>query len=120
MTPSITKKEQMECFLSLPYKEDYIIYGVEYNGKKVGAVGLKNIKDNSAEYWGYIGEKEYWGKKIGSKMMDAIVNIAKNNGITQVYLRVKKENTRAINLYLNKGFENKEVKDEEIIMNKLV
>lgn len=116
MTPDITRKEQLNWFSTLKNKSDYIIFGIKYNGKKIGAAGLKNITENSAEYWGYIGEKKYWGRKIGDIVIDNIIEIAKNYEIKKLWLKVKKDNERATRLYKSKGFKEKSIDKDIIIM----
>ncbi len=103
-TPDFTQDEQKKWFLSLKHKSDYFIKGVKYNETIIGVVGLKNITRISGEYWGYIGEKEYWGKGIGKKMILYIINIAKEKKLKTVYLKVIPSNKRAINLYEKTGF----------------
>lgn len=68
-TPSFSKDVQEQWFLSLSEKEDYYIRGILADGILIGACGLKHITNVDGEYWGYIGEKEYWGKGIGKQMM---------------------------------------------------
>ena len=104
MTPDFTKQLQNEFYLSLEERVDYKIFGVKIDSKPAGACGLKNITKDEAEYWGYIGEKHYWGKGYGVQIMDEMINVAKKAGISNVYLKVSKTNVRATNLYLKYGF----------------
>lgn len=105
MTPKITREMQKEWFDKLNDLDDYEIFGVQYDEKKIGAVGLKNIKyNNSAEYWGYIGNKEYWGHGIGSILIQEMEKRAREIGIKQIYLKVINFNLRAIKLYRSHGF----------------
>ncbi len=104
MTPDITREGQHEWFDSLPSKADYKIWGVECDGVPVGVCGLKHITTCDGEYWGYIGEKEYWGRGVGCSMMDFIESYARSLGLKSVYLNVRKDNPRAIALYLKRGF----------------
>ncbi len=103
-TPSFTQQQQQEWFLSLKLKSDYFIRGIKYNKKMIGVVGLKNITKTLGEYWGYIGEKEYWGKGIGKEMISYIINIAKEKDLKIIYLKVNSSNKRAIRLYEKEGF----------------
>lgn len=112
MTPAFSKQEQMEWFSSLSLKEDYLIFGIEFDGQPVGAFGIKNITEDSGEYWGYIGAKRFWGRGIGKWMVYQTIEYAKNLGLRRLWLKVLDENTRAINLYLGCGFEFRESKDE--------
>lgn len=58
-------EQRLSWFESLPQRNDYLIWGVQYEGKPIGACGLKHITAHDAEYWGYIGEKSLWGKGLG-------------------------------------------------------
>ena len=49
--------------------------------------------------------KDHWGLGIGSLMLDALLDWAKQSGIvTKINLRVRTDNERAIRLYTSKGF----------------
>lgn len=104
MTPDFSKNDQMAFFKSLPSKKDYWIKGIMEDGIPIGAMGLKHITQQQAEYWGYIGDKNYWGKGIGSFMMEEAINKAAALGLKQIYLHVDKQNARAKQLYVKKGF----------------
>lgn len=104
LTPDFTREAQEIFFHSLPQKAGYWIKGIEEKGVPVGAMGLKNITTEDAEYWGYIGEKEYWGKGIGSFLIREAIAQATKLGLKQLYLHVSRHNTRAINLYSKMGF----------------
>lgn len=97
-------EERLQWFNSLMSRSDYLIWGVEYNGTPVGVCGLKKIDGKTAEYWGYIGEKSYWGKGIGKMMMAIILDISKELKLSSIWLRVRKYNHRAIGLYKSIGF----------------
>ncbi len=87
-----------------PIHKDYIIKGIELNGKPIGACGLKKIKNEEAEYWGYIGEKDCWGKGYGKAIIDFMIEIGKQKSLTSLYLNVIKANIRALGLYSKMGF----------------
>lgn len=118
MTSPFTKKEQMDFFSSLAGRNDYIIRGVEYLSQPIGAVGIKNIKSAKGEYWGYIGEKQYWGKKLGGEMIRLISDIARENDIEYLYLYVHEMNLRAFRLYQKQGFVTKVSENSLILMEK--
>jgi RimJ/RimL family protein N-acetyltransferase len=49
--------------------------------------------------------KPYWGQGIGSAMLEALIDWARDSGIvTTINLRVRTDNARAIALYERKGF----------------
>ena len=104
MTPDFTKKDQDFFFKSLAQKKDYWIKGITENNFPIGAMGLKHINTQTAEYWGYIGEKKYWGKGIGSFMIEQAINKARELNLDEIYLMVGKQNNKAKELYLKKGF----------------
>jgi RimJ/RimL family protein N-acetyltransferase len=99
-----TQQQQLDWFHSLPAKKNYLIYGVEFNGMKIGVVGLKNIDHISGEYWGYIGDKSFWGRGIGAQMVKYVADLARSKGLVKIYLFVNKDNHRAIRLYEKLGF----------------
>ncbi|EPJ8277656.1 GNAT family N-acetyltransferase, partial [Citrobacter freundii] len=76
MTPEFTKEEQLIFFRSLEKRKDYFIRGITYQNEKIGAVGIKNINQDKGEYWGYIGEKKYWGQGLGKEIMEKILSEA--------------------------------------------
>ena len=105
MTPDITREIQREWFSQLNSR-DYYVWGVACCGLPIGVVGLKHVDlaARQGEYFGYIGEKEYWGRGIGAKMIDFIRGQAKQRGLETLSLIVSHHNERAIRLYLRYGF----------------
>ena len=104
MTPEFTKEEQIKWYNSIKVKKDYLIWGITCDNIPVGVCGLKNIKKKEGEYWGYIGEKSYWGKGIGKMMMNMIIDKARELKLKKIYLKILLENYRAINLYRKFNF----------------
>jgi RimJ/RimL family protein N-acetyltransferase len=115
-TPDFDREGQRKWFESLGTKKDYLIYGVCYRSVPVGACGLKNITPSSAEYWGYIGKKEYWGCGIGKNIVESMVSVAKDNHIERVWLKVSNKNFRAVALYSKFGFSHEADEDGISIM----
>lgn len=103
-TPTFSRSEQLKWFHSLSLKTDYKIWGIDFNDIHIGVCGLKNITNTDCEYWGYIGEKKYWGKGIGSMVINELIDYARNNNIKSLWLTVIQENERAIKLYSKLGF----------------
>lgn len=104
-TPNFSKEEQVKWFLALPKKVDYYIKGIKYGDIPIGVCGLKHITDFDAEYWGYIGQKEYWGKGFGSIIMEYLESIGRNElKIASIYLFVIEDNKRALKLYLKNNY----------------
>jgi ribosomal-protein-alanine N-acetyltransferase len=46
-----------------------------------------------------------WGKGIGSALLGALLEAARNRGCAEVFLEVREDNPRARGLYLRRGFE---------------
>lgn len=119
-TPDFTKESQLNWFNSLQHKSDYLILGVKIDEVPVGVCGLKNINNDDGEYWGYIGEKTYWGKGIGFQMMKKIEEIAMSKGLNSIWLQVLEKNERAIRLYKSLSYKIVSSNNNLIIMRKLL
>lgn len=94
----VSKEQQEDWYKSLPNRTDYKIWGVSCNGVPVGSCGLKQIEGNHGAYWGYIGEKEYWGG-LGTQLVTLVENKARELNLKRIYLCVSHENHRARHLY---------------------
>jgi RimJ/RimL family protein N-acetyltransferase len=119
-TPSFTIEDQLRWYNGLVDKNNYHIWGIEIEHKKIGACGLKNITETDCEYWGYIGEKELWGNGIGTQMLHEMENRAKGLGLKSIWLKVIQNNQRAINLYKSMGYKQTDLKDKLILMQKVL
>ena len=49
--------------------------------------------------------KDYWGKGVGSGLMNLLLDFCRKNGATTIELEVRSDNERAIALYKKFGFE---------------
>ena len=47
----------------------------------------------------------YWGKGIGSALLEALLGAARDRGCTEMFLEVRVDNARAHGLYRRRGFE---------------
>ncbi len=104
MAPVTTREKQRKWFCSLSERRDYLLWGVQMDGRKIGVVGLKNIAKKEGEYWGYIGEQDLWGKGLGKELQQFIVSTASEMGLKKLFLIVGKKNVRAIKSYEKFGF----------------
>jgi RimJ/RimL family protein N-acetyltransferase len=93
---------------------------VACDGQKIGAAGLKKIKDRSAEYFVYIGDKDYWGKGLGGQIMSQVLDKALDLGLSHIYLNVVAENQRAIRSYEKAGFSRTGEKDGQVQMSRSI
>ena len=120
LTPDFTRESQAAFFELLPNKADYKVWGVNIHGTKAGVVGLKGISENDAEYFGYIGEKRFWGKGVGGEIIEFAIDKAKGLSLHSLFLRVWDENFRAIRLYERYGFERSDVENHIIWMRRYI
>jgi RimJ/RimL family protein N-acetyltransferase len=116
----VPKERQLEWFNGLKYRNDYLIWGVEIESVPIGACGLKNVTVDECEYWGYIGEKEYWGKGFGKEMMCLAEDKARTMRLSIIWLKVLKENIRAVTLYIKQGYSIESETDTLFIMKKRI
>lgn len=107
LSSGFTREDQARWFASLPEREDYFIKGVKYDGRWIGAFGLKNINYDKgcAEYFGYIAEKTYRGQGFGTIMLRSAIDYSRRKLLNLVYLRVRGNNIGAKRLYQKFGFE---------------
>jgi len=116
--PDFSRNFQHFWFKSLPERYGYLIWGVSYNGKRIGCCGLKNLSFCAAEFWGFIGEKSYWGMGVGKAMLKKCINIAIELKLSRIYLKVIPENKRALNLYSRLDFKIYDKDEDYIYMEK--
>lgn len=84
----------------------------------VGNVQLTNITENEAMLHLFIGEKQYWGKGVGTIATALLLEYAKTNlALKEIRLLVKKNNRPAIRIYQKAGFiVSHEVEDNNYLM----
>ena len=76
----------------------------------VGNIYLTDIKEGTAHFHIFIGDKSYWGKGVEKRASLLILEYAFNVlNIKEVLLRVRNVNTSAYNLYLRLGFKDVKV-----------
>lgn len=116
-TPTFTKEEQLEWYYNLKNKTDYRIWGAKVDNQSIGVFGLKKITKVEAEYWGYIGCKEYWGNGLGRSFIGLVLDYARSVlKLSCVYLNVGPDNARAIKAYRGIGFKIQEQQSDNIKM----
>lgn len=100
----LTYEQRLKWFDTIQLREDYKIWGLEYDDVPIGVCGLKNIIGLEGEYFGYIGERGYRGKGLGEAMMNQVFVKAREFGLSLIKLDVLHENIPAISLYSKMGF----------------
>ena len=82
---------------------------VALDGDKV--VGNAIVERNKVKRYNHRAEisitvlRDYWGRGIGSRLMEMMIDFAKSAKIESLYLEVRGDNERAISLYKKYGFE---------------
>ena len=105
-TPSFTEEDQAAWFQGLRMRNDYKVWGMQLRERKIGVVGLKNICKVSAEYFGYIGEKDLWGRGLGAEMLDYAETQGAALGISVILAKILADNSRAYRLHKSASFVN--------------
>ncbi|MCL4265275.1 MAG: GNAT family N-acetyltransferase [Anaerolineae bacterium] len=87
---------------------DLYRFVAEVDGRVVGMASLhqkQNPRERHAAGLGMMVHPDYWGRGIGSQLLDALVNLAGNwLQLTRVELEVNTDNLAAIRLYEKLGF----------------
>ncbi|MGM0603013.1 MAG: N-acetyltransferase family protein [Bacillota bacterium] len=96
-----------------------VIIGAELNNEIIGFISadrvpLKRIKHSVYIVAGVLNKEI--GKGIGTGLFKALIEWAKENGISRFELTVMKHNERAINLYKKIGFEIEGIKKNSLII----
>ena len=69
-----------------------------------------SLEANRVQRYSHVSElsitvlREYWGRGVGSHLMEMMINFAIENGIELLYLEARADNERAISLYKKFGF----------------
>jgi RimJ/RimL family protein N-acetyltransferase len=117
ITPDFSKDEQKKWFESIKNRKDYWITVGWHNGEPIVIGGLKNIGEKDAEIFGYIGNKEYWGKGVAVDVMNMIHEYARSLGLESIYSKMLKENRNSIRLHNRFGYKyEKDIEGERIMM----
>ncbi|MCK5536593.1 MAG: GNAT family N-acetyltransferase [Bacteroidales bacterium] len=104
-----TKKEIKAWYLKLLRDNKNINLGIylDKTNKLIGYAGLSNISNTnkSAEYFIFIGDKEYWGSGIGSQVTKQIIELGFSKyKLNRIMLTVSELNIGGIKAYKNAGF----------------
>jgi len=109
------KKFNFKPLLENLINENANIFYSEENGKQTGYITLS--KNGEIAFLSV--SKDYQRKGIATRLLNKIISFSKNQNIKKLFLDVKKENKKAINLYLKFGFKiiksyNKKINNKSI------
>ena len=85
------------------FKKGYLYYWVKFENKNIGFLAFYPV-ENKLYLSKFYLLKEYRGKKISRKMLEFLVNYAKDKKLKSIYLNVNKHNDLAVNVYKHLGF----------------
>lgn len=104
-TPS--RESQRQWYDGLIGRTDYRVWGIEVDGRPVGAMGLKHIDvvAADAEYFMYLGRPSDWGQGIGRWATEEICRVARDLGLTQVHGYIGTHNERSLKVHTHLGFQ---------------
>lgn len=108
---SMHSKDQIDAwFLTVVNDLKNFNRGIFLNGdtnKLIGYAGICNISkpNRSGEYFIFIGDRQHWGKGIGSQVTKLLLAIGfEKLGLNRIMLTVSEPNYAAIKAYENAGF----------------
>lgn len=94
---------------SIQNSKSDVMFLAKCDGKIIADASFSSVERERVKHRGEISMtvlKAYWGNGIGSKLMEKLIDFAKNEaGCEIVHLQVRSDNKRAIELYKKYGFE---------------
>ena len=108
--PAFRSRAHQEKFIELAQasSDDAKYFAIEtLDGKLVGDCGLRFIdwKSRKAEFFITIGEKEFWGKGLGTDALRVVIRLAFDKmNLNRLWLTVLVDNPRAVRCYEKCGF----------------
>jgi ribosomal-protein-alanine N-acetyltransferase len=89
-----------------PESRLYLIAEADAGGSALaGYAGLMFVPGGTqADVLTIAVRQAYWGRGIGSALLDALVTAARDRGCAEVFLEVRADNPRAHGLYRRRGF----------------
>lgn len=94
---------------SLQNSTSSVMFLAKCDGRIIGDASFSSSERERIKHRGEIGIsviKDYWGKGVGSKLMESVIDFAKNTAKCEIiHLQVRSDNERGINLYKKYGFE---------------
>ena len=100
-------------------KPDGRLLLVEVDGQIAGTISLRKIRDDSGEIKRMFVRPKFRGKKLGNLMIEEVIEVAKKNSFSKLYLDTAQFMSSAINLYKKYGFEKTESYPECIVAKEL-
>ncbi|WP_432405967.1 GNAT family N-acetyltransferase [Wukongibacter sp. M2B1] len=104
-----TTVEEETAFIETCKTLDNCIFLIaEHRGRIIGCLTFSGGNRSRLEHYGEFGVsvlKRYWGLGLGRMLIEYLIEWARKTGIIKkINLKVKSDNTRAVNLYEELGF----------------
>ncbi len=104
-----TVEEEIRYIESLADSDNSVLFIAKKDGEIIGDASLNCSTAARLKHHGELGicvKKSEWGSGVGSKLMEAVIDFAKNKAKVEIItLNVRSDNIRAIKLYEKFGFE---------------
>lgn len=104
-----TVEQEEDYIRSLEDSNSCVMFVARLDGKIVGDASFTSPTRERIRHRGELGisvVKSAWGLGIGSKLMEAVIDFARNTAQVEIiFLEVRSDNARAIRLYEKFGFE---------------
>jgi RimJ/RimL family protein N-acetyltransferase len=108
--PPVDVEERAERFRKTIESDEDFVYVVEQNGAIVGHGALTTTRAKGVYSFGILVTKEARGHGSGRKLLERLIDQARDSGAHKLELEVWPDNARAIALYASMGFEFEGVK----------
>jgi len=110
-TCTTTLEAETKWLAEVIERKDQVRFGICIEGSHtyIGNVQLIKINNIDAEFHLFIGDTNWWGKGVGRKSTDLLLNYAfLEKNLQKVSLEVHKDNLPAISIYHSQGFQDKD------------
>lgn len=105
----VSVEEEQNYITALAETTSSVMFVAKKNGKIVGDASFNGMTRERMKHRGEFGIsvlKEEWGQGIGSMLLEAVIDFAKNTAHAEIIsLEVRSDNVRARKLYEKYGFE---------------
>ena len=100
--------EEEEAFLkAIEKSSDNVMFVAKIDGRIAGNASLSRLprRMNHRGDFAVSVLKEYWNQGVGSQLLQAILEFAKENDFEMIDLQVRSDNLHAVHVYEKFGFE---------------
>lgn len=102
-----TAEEEADHIRQMEHSRDDVLFVAKEGDRIVGDASLSRLP-RRMQHRGDLGIsviREYWNQGVGSRLLEAVLQFAEENGFEIVELQVRSDNAPAIHLYEKFGFQ---------------